>query len=70
MKKILCCICDKPAAGFHQSIMGQLFFPVCAEHLKSTTPAMGMGQMGLIGADHKFIELKRGPMAEKVELQK
>lgn len=62
--EIKCCICDDYATISHQSVMGQIFYPVCTFHYRNTTPAMGWddnikgNRMGLMDKDHEWMNIK------------
>jgi len=65
MKNQPCCVsgCLETATKTKQSIIGQLFYPVCDNHDESLSSAMGYcdiikhPRIGLIDKDGKFVEI-------------
>jgi hypothetical protein len=59
-----CCICNKKAKYGHNSIFGQVHFPLCKTHLNETSPALGYDEniennrMGLLDKNGKWVKLK------------
>lgn len=54
-----CIVCGKSSTGYHKSIIGQIKWFVCKEHLKSAYSTMGAQGIGLVSLDdpHRWLDM-------------